>query len=102
MPKNRARRRPSHDQLKAWLEQVLVPVEPSPRFLKRLRGRLVSYQGKRMPSIWMLVSVLAMMLVMVAGSLYLTLRIVLGLINLVGSIKRRRGRARTERMASAA
>jgi hypothetical protein len=50
----------------------------------------------------MLVSVLAMMLVMVAGSLYLTLRIVLGLINLVGSIKRRRGRARTERMASAA
>jgi hypothetical protein len=50
----------------------------------------------------MLVSVLAMMLVMVAGSLYVTLRIVLGLISLLGSIKRRRNRAQAERMASAA
>ena len=74
--------------VRSWLEDVLVPVEPNPRFLRRLRGRLVHYKGDRGPSGWLLFPVAAMVLLLVIAILGIGLRAVLGLLGLIGGGKR--------------
>ena len=71
------------DQLIDWLEHVLQPVEPSRRFLRRLRARLVTYQGGRLPSGWLLVVTGGVVLVIIALLLGMGLRLLLGLLNLL-------------------
>ncbi len=72
------------DQLIDWLEQVLQPVEPSRRFLRRLRARLVTYQGGRLPSGWLLVVAGGLILVIAVISLGIALRFLIGLLSLLG------------------
>lgn len=72
------------DQLVDWLEHVLQPVEPSRRFLRRLRARLVIYQGGGLSSGWLIVVVGGVVLVIMAISLGLVLRLLLGLLGLLG------------------
>ena len=77
-------------ELEARLAQVLVPVEPNPRFLKRLRARLVTYQGGGVFSGWMIVVVLATALLLAITALGLLIRLVLSWLNLLGLIGRKR------------
>jgi hypothetical protein len=77
------------EQLVDWLEKVLQPVEPSRRFLRRLRARMVMYQGGGLSSVWLLVLMVGVVLVMMAVSLGLALRLVIGLLSLLGLIKRK-------------
>ena len=77
------------DQLVDWLEKVLQPVEPSRRFLRRLRARMVRYQGGGLSSGWLLVLMVGVVLVMMAVSLGLAFRLVIGLLSLLGLVKRK-------------
>ncbi len=84
------------DQLIDWLEQVLQPVEPSRRFLRRLRARLVTYQGGRLPSGWMLVVAGGLILVIAVVLLGLMLRLFLGLLNMLGFDREQRQRPKED------
>ncbi|HEY70438.1 MAG TPA: hypothetical protein G4O08_07650 [Anaerolineae bacterium] len=75
------------DQLVDWLEQVLQPVEPSRRFLRRLRARMVMYQGRGLSSVWLLVLMGGVVLVMMAVVLGLALRLLIGLLSLPGLVR---------------
>jgi hypothetical protein len=84
------------DQLIDWLEEVMQPVEPSKRFLRRLRARMVMYQGGRLPSVWLIAIVGGVILVVIAITLGLVLRLLLGLSSLLGLGRIRRKRARKD------
>ena len=84
------------DQLIDWLEKVLQPVEHSRRFLRRLRARLVTYQGGRLSTGWLLVVTGGVILVIAALLLGLTLRLLLALANLLGIGRDRRKRRNKE------
>ncbi len=77
-------------QLEKWLEESLVPVEPSSRFLKRLHARLVIFQGQGALSGWMLVVVFVTALMLGVTVIGLIIRGILGWLNLLGMINRRR------------
>ena len=85
-------RRPHLDkkQLEKWLEESLVPVEPSTRFLKRLQARLVTFQGQGALSGWMLVVVFVTTLLLGVTLIGLLIRGILSWLNLLGMINRRR------------
>lgn len=81
--------------LEDWLAQVFVPVEPSDRFIRHLKARLLHYQGKKAISGWMLLGALAMILMLVLTWLGIALRVLLLLMGLFGWLDRRR-RSRQE------
>ncbi len=73
-----------------WLEQSLVPIEPSPAFVRRLRARLVNVQGDRVFSPLVLVLVIASVVILIATWLGLGLRLLLALLGLIGLMERKR------------
>jgi len=84
------------DQLIDWLEEVMRPVEPSKRFLRRLRARMVMYQGGRLPPVWMIAILGGVILVVIAITLGLVLRFLLGLSSLFGLGKLQRKRSKKD------
>lgn len=89
------------EDLERMLKEILVPVSPSDTFLRRLKARLVVYQGGNPLNPWTIVVVLAtMVLIMVAG-MGLFLRVIVGWIGLFGLLnQRRRPGSKTESLAS--
>ena len=86
----------SRRKIEDWLEKALVPVEPSPAFVRHLRARLVNIEGDRLLSPWMLIVVVAAVLVMIATWFGVAVRLVLGLLSLIGLVdrsQRRKARA---------
>lgn len=78
------------EDIERMLGDILVPVSPSDNFLRRLRARLVIYQGGSPINPWTIVVVLAtMVLIMVAG-LGFFIRIVVGWIGLLSLLDQRR------------
>jgi hypothetical protein len=77
-------------ELVSWLEQALVPVSPNPTFVRRLRGRIVTYHRGALPSQWTLVFVALIMLALIAASLGMAIRLLLGLLGLFGLMERGR------------
>lgn len=86
----KSRRRPDRKKVEAWLEESLVPVEPSPTFVNDLRARLVTVQGGQVLSPWLVLVLIASMLIFVASVIGFALRLFLGLLGLIGLIERRR------------
>lgn len=84
------------DKLIDWLEEVMQPVEPSKRFLRRLRARMVMYQGGRLPPVWLIAIVGGVILVVIAVTLGLALRFLLGLSSLFGLKKLQRKKSKEE------
>jgi hypothetical protein len=80
----------SRQQLESLLQQVLVPVEPDIRFVRKLRARLVTYRGSRIGPIWALAFGVGVATVITVASLGLTLRVILALLGVLGSVSRRR------------
>jgi len=81
------------DHLEALLADVLVPVEPNPRFSKRLRARLVNYRGGRPFSGWTAIVVVASAILMAAGLIGMVVRIIVTWLQLLGLGGRRRQKA---------
>ncbi|GEM_PF-1444675 len=77
-------------QIEALLTDVLVPVEPSETFLRRLQARLVTYRGERALNPWMFIVVGATGVLMFFSFLGLLLRILVGWIGLLGILSLRR------------
>lgn len=77
-------------QLEAWLAKVLVPVEPSPRFVGRLRARLVTYRGRRFPPVWFVVAAGAALFLVVAAVLGQAVRLVVALVAIAAAVARQR------------
>jgi hypothetical protein len=67
----------SKKELEHWLTQVFVPVEPNDVFIRRLKARLLKYQGDRVFSIWMVIGVIAMVFMFMLTWLGFILRIFL-------------------------
>jgi len=86
----------SEEQLEGMLRQVLIPVEPSPQFVKRLQGRLVHVRGGGGPTIWTLVVVGVGLMLVAAAWMGLALRLVLALIGMLGLL----GQRKTSRVPS--
>jgi hypothetical protein len=84
------------DQLVDWLEQVLQPVEPSRRFLRRLRARMVMYQGGGLSSGWLLILMGGVVLVMMAVVLGLALRLLIGMLSLPGLVRKKSKEKKTQ------
>ncbi len=81
----------SGKQLEAWLAQVLVPVEPSPRFIGRLRARLVTYQGRRFPPVWFVAAACASLLLVIGSALGQAIRLILALAAIVAATRQQTG-----------
>lgn len=79
-------------QLEGWLSQVLVPVEPNPRFVRRLRARLVHFRGREFPPVWFLAAVAATAILIVAAGLSYAFRLVLALVAVITSLDRLRAK----------
>ncbi len=82
-------------RLEDWLAQVFVPVEPSDRFVRHLKARLLHYRGNKVVSGWMMLGTLAMILMLVLTWLGIALRVLLLIVGLLGWLDRRR-RSRQE------
>ena len=70
--------------LESRLEQVLIPVEPSAKFIHKLQARLIRVRGSGGFSPWMAVVVLATVVLILATWLSLTLRVILAFLGLLG------------------
>ena len=90
----------SEEQLERMLRRALAPVEPSPQFVTRLRGRLVHVQGRDGANVWTLVVVGVGVILLAAAWLGLALRLVLALVGILGLLGQRRSTRATTRAAS--
>jgi hypothetical protein len=79
------------------LEEVLVPVEPSSKFIHGLRARLVHYKGDRIASIWFGMAIIGTALLIVVALSTFALRLAIAIlagIELLSRRKREKGRVR--------
>jgi hypothetical protein len=81
----------SQQQLEQLLQATLVPVEPSPQFLHRLRARLVTLRQYG-PSKWTLVAAAGTILVLVGATFAVGLRLLLLTVGIVGLLTTQRDR----------
>jgi hypothetical protein len=88
----------SEQQFEGMLRRVMVPVEPSPQFVTRLRGRLVHVRGGG-PSAWTLVAVGVGLILVAATWMGLALRLALALVGIFGLLGNRRTTRRSPRGA---
>lgn len=80
----------NRDRLEAWLEEALVPVEPTTGFVHRLRARLVDYRGRGGLSPWMFVVILGVSVVFLIAALSASARVLLTLLGVLGVVERQR------------
>ena len=76
------------NELVNWLEQTLVPVSPNPKFVRRLRGRIVTYRHGALPSQWTLLFMALIVFALIAASLGMAFRLLIGLLGLLGLMER--------------
>jgi hypothetical protein len=80
----------SRREIEAMLRQAFVPIEPNPRFVHRLKARLVRYRGEGTSRIWAAVGGIAIGIVVVVAAFGLALRLFLGLLSAIGLLERDR------------
>jgi hypothetical protein len=89
----------SEEQLEGMLRQVLIPVEPSPQFVKRLQGRLVHVRGGGGTNVWTLVVIGVGLMLVAAAWMGLALRMILALIGMLGLLGQRKAGRLPSRLA---
>ncbi len=80
-------------ELVGLLEETLVPVSPNPNFVRRLRGRIVTYQQGDLPSQWTLLFLAVVVFALIAASLGMAFRLLIAMLGLLG-IAGRQGQER--------
>lgn len=88
------RQRLNRKRIEKLLAESLVPVEPSPIFVSELRGRLVIIKGDQVFSPWILILILASLVIFIASALGFAIRLLLGLLGLIGIMERRRDQSK--------
>lgn len=76
--------------LENLLAEALVLVEPSAKFVKRLKAKLIRFHGNKPFSGWVILGALAMALMLLLTWLGMALRILLLIFSLIGVIDRKR------------
>jgi hypothetical protein len=66
-----------------------VPVSPNPNFVRRLHGRIVTYQRGDLPSQWTLLFLAVVVFALIAASLGMAFRLLIALLGLLGIAGRR-------------
>lgn len=84
--------RMDNKQIEQMLADTLVPVEPSPKFLRKLRARLVRYHGGQRFSWWMLIVVSASVILIGITLIGLLIRGISAWLGLLGGLGRRGGK----------
>jgi hypothetical protein len=87
-------------QLENWLQELLVPVEPSAQFIERLKARLVVYQGRGVPTTWVLVSAFLTLVFIFVAAIGLAIRLLLMWLNIVSITQNRRRKSAPVQQAS--
>jgi hypothetical protein len=77
-------------ELEAWLQQVLVPVEPSAQFIRRLKANLVVYRGKGIPTTWIFLSAFLTIIFILVAAIGLVVRLLLMWLNILNIAQNRR------------
>ena len=77
-------------ELEAKLSEVLIPVEPSARFVRHLRAKLVNYQGGQTLSTWTLIVLIGTTILMLLASLGAFARLIVSIIAILGFLSNRR------------
>jgi len=80
----------SEEQLEGMLRRVMIPVEPNPQFVVRLRGRLVHVRGGNGPNLWTMVAIGVGLMLVAAAWMGLALRLILALAGVFGLLSQRR------------
>ena len=80
----------SEEQLEGMLRRVIIPVEPNPQFVVRLRGRLVHVRGGNGPNLWTMVAIGVGLMLVAAAWMGLALRLILALAGVFGLLSQRR------------
>jgi len=88
------RQRLDRKRIEKLLSESLVPVDPSPVFVSELRGRLVTIKGDQLFSPWILILILASLVIFIASALGVAIRLLLGLLGLIGLMERRRDQSK--------
>ncbi len=78
-------------QVENLLQTTLVPVEPNPQFLQRLRATLVTFRQNG-PSGWVLVAAAGSILLLISATFAVSLRLLLIAVGLVSVATAKRGR----------
>lgn len=76
--------------LENLLAEALVLVEPSAKFVKRLKAKLIRFHGNKPFSGWVILGAFAMALMLLLTWLGVALRILLLIFSLIGVIDRKR------------
>jgi hypothetical protein len=94
--------RPASDQaLEQLLACVLVPIEPSPTFVRRLHARLVTYHGTGIHSPWFILGVGAAGLLFATAWMGFALRLLFLMLSFLGVVQSsRKGALKRQRLAS--
>lgn len=71
-------------EIEGLLKAVLVPIEPDVQFIRRLKARLVRYEGRGMSPVWAVAAGLAVATLLVLTSLGIALRLLLALLSIFG------------------
>ena len=82
--------RMNRKQIESLLSEILTPVEPSSHFVRNLRARLVTYEGRNALSPWMVLAVLGTAVLIAITSLGVLVRLAVGLISVFGLFSNRR------------
>jgi hypothetical protein len=80
----------SEEQIEGMLRRVMIPVEPNPHFVLRLRGRLVHVRGGSGPDVWTMVAIGVGLMLVAAAWMRLALRVFLALVGALGVLSQRR------------
>lgn len=81
------------EDIERKLSEILVPVSPNETFLRRLRARLVVYQGGNPFNPWTIVVLLATMVLILVAGFGLLIRVLVGWVGLLGLLDQRRKRS---------
>jgi hypothetical protein len=79
--------------LETWLHDVLIPVEPDERFIRKLKARLIHVRGGRLWTIWTTLGAAAMLFLALLGWMAFMLRILLLIFALFGLFGERERRS---------
>ncbi len=88
----------SSTDLEGLLKAALVPVEPDQQFIRRLKARLVRYEGEGISPIWAVAAGLGIATLLVVASMGVALRLLLALLTAIGG---RQGRSERPAESSA-
>lgn len=81
--------RVTRSEIESLLQQIMVPVDPDEKFVKRLQAKLVRVEGGALSTGWAIIGAVAIATVVLMTIFGFALRLFLSLLSLIGLLERR-------------